>query len=52
MSQIIRNVIHVKSIHELFELIRNSTSDDIKEVAINELVKRGYSLDDIQITLN
>ncbi|SGZ08044.1 unnamed protein product [Moritella viscosa] len=52
MPQIIRNVIHVKSIHELFELIRNSTSDDIKEVAINELVKRGYSLDDIQITLN
>lgn len=52
MPHPIRNVIHLKSIHELFELIKNSTSDDIKEVAINELVKRGYSLDDIQITLN
>ncbi|SGY86141.1 hypothetical protein [Moritella viscosa] len=52
MPQIIRNVIHVKSIHELFELLKKSTSDDVKEIAINELVKRGYSLDDIHITLN
>ena len=52
MPQTIRNTIQVKTIHELFELLKSSTSEDIKEVAINELIKRGYSFDDIQITLN
>ncbi len=39
------------SISELFALLKNMPSQDVKLAVINELHRRGYSDDDIEITL-
>ncbi|ANU35663.1 hypothetical protein [Vibrio scophthalmi] len=52
MPVINRNTIQTKLIHELFELIKISTSTQTKEIATDELLRRGYTLDDINLIAN
>lgn len=52
MPAINRNTIQTKLIHELFELIKTSTSTQTKEIATDELLRRGYTLDDINLIAN
>lgn len=52
MPTINRKTIQTKLIHELFELIKTSTPEETKEIAINELIRRGYTLVDINIIAN
>lgn len=52
MATINRNTIQGKLIHELFELLNTTTSEETKEIATDELLRRGYTLDDIQIINN
>ena len=52
MPAINRNTIQTKLIHELFELIKTSTSTQTKEIATDELLRRGYTLDDITLIAN
>ena len=49
MTAINRNTIQAKLIHELFELLNTNASNEIRELAIDELIRRGYTLDDIHI---
>lgn len=52
MPYINRNTIQTKTIPELFELIKNIKSDNTKDIATDELIKRGYTRDDIDTMLN
>ncbi|MGR6860626.1 hypothetical protein ACU5EH_10105 [Aliivibrio salmonicida] len=52
MPAINRNTIQIKLIHELFELIKTSVSTQTKEIATDELLRRGYTLDDINLIAN
>ncbi|EGU36852.1 hypothetical protein [Vibrio scophthalmi] len=49
MPIINRSTAQEKSIHELFELLKTDSSNEIREIAIDELLKRGYTLDDISL---
>ncbi len=51
MSSPTNNSLQHASISELFALLKEAPSQDTKLVVINELHRRGYSDDDIEITL-